>query len=70
MQVFKKDGSVLWTAKAYNGRVISEWLQRCLTDCFLRSAEYPDVEGQVPLLCSALPHVWIDRVCVFRFLFF
>ena len=32
-KVVKKGGQIMLTAKAYNGRVILEWLSRCLQDC-------------------------------------
>ena len=39
VEVFKKDGSRLWTAKAWNGRIICQWLHECLRDAFLRRNE-------------------------------
>ena len=51
-KIYKKDGRTVFTAKAYNGRVISEWLARCLTHASLHPDQYPDPEHQVDLLAS------------------
>ena len=44
----------MWTSKAFNGRCISEWLQRCLSTAILQPAAYPDPEQALPLLLSAM----------------
>ena len=38
-KVVKKGGQIMLTAKAYNGRVIVEWLSRCLQDCAQNHAD-------------------------------
>ena len=50
-QVVKKDGSLLMTAKAYNGRCILEWLH----DALLRSRSSGTFSDErVPLACMCL----------------
>ena len=53
-KVFKKDGSTLFVAKAYNGRIISEWLQRSLCDVLEDPERYLDPEDALPLLSGAM----------------
>lgn len=54
LKVFKKHGYVLFTTKAYNGRVISEWLSRCLSDAAARPNELTDPDGELPLLAACM----------------
>ena len=51
-EIFKRDGRTVFTAKAYNGRVLTEWLARCLTHASEHPNLYPDPEHQVDLLAS------------------
>lgn len=50
-EVFKKSGETAFTTKAYNGRIISEWLHECLKDAHSRLV---DPDNQLPLLCSCM----------------
>ena len=51
-EIFKKDGRTMFTAKAFNGRVLTEWLARCLTNAAQHPDMYPDPEHQLDLLAS------------------
>ena len=51
-EVFKKDGRTIFTAKAFNGRVLTEWLARCLTNAAQHPDMYHDPENQIDLLAS------------------
>lgn len=44
------------TAKAYNGRILTEWIQRCLSDAARRPNEFTDPNQQLTLLaqCASL----------------
>ena len=54
-KIFKKDGSTKFTTKAYCGRVVTEFLQRCLADASLHSAHYPDPHHELCLVSSLVP---------------
>lgn len=51
-KIYKTNGQILLTAKAYNGRCIAEWLQSCFEDAMRR--DWPDDQDQIPLLWSGL----------------
>ena len=51
-EIYKKSGQTLLTAKAFNGRCISEWLRVCVDEAMHRGV--PDDENHIPLLASAL----------------
>ena len=51
-KIYKKTGQILFTAKAYNGRCIAEWLRSCFERAM--TIHLPDDENQIPLLYSGL----------------
>lgn len=51
-KIYKKGGQILLTAKAWNGRVLAEWLQRCFHELLNRGL--PDDENLFPLILSGL----------------
>lgn len=51
-KIYKKSGQVLMTAKAFNGRIIAEWLQRCFQEAMTRGLR--DDENLIPLVLSCL----------------
>ena len=53
-EIFKKPNGtqICFTAKAYNGRVLSQWLADCLRDAI--SKHYHDDHEQLPLLASCM----------------
>ena len=54
IKVFKKKGQVQFTTKAYNGRVVSEWLSRCLADAVSRPNQFDDPDNELPLISSCM----------------
>lgn len=54
VKVHKKNGYVLFTTKAYNGRVVTEWLNSCLCEALSRPNEFNDADGEISLLCSCM----------------
>ena len=46
------------TAKAFNGRILTEWLQRCLLDAVGRPNVFTDPNGQLLLLSQCVCLVW------------
>ena len=73
--MLKKGGQILFTCKAFNGRVVLEWLSGCISDLALRRPE----DERLALLasCSCLGvgidgnmlKVFFHRNCGFEFLF-
>lgn len=53
IEVLKKDGHILLTAKAFNGRVVLEWVSRCMPN--LAHQRYDD--HRLALLASCAPLV-------------
>ena len=53
-EVFKKRGFVQFTTKAFNGRVVAEWLNGCLSDAQSRPDEFTDPDGELPLLSACM----------------
>jgi len=53
-EIFKKPNGtqICFTAKAYNGRVLSQWLSDCLRDAI--SKHYHDGHEQLPPLASCM----------------
>ena len=41
-KVFKPDGKVMFTCKAWNGRLVAQWLHELLREAELRQREYLD----------------------------
>lgn len=78
-EVLKKTGATLLTAKAFNCRIISEWLARCLTDAARQPRIYAD--DRMPLLASCVTLVqvktkglygympWLQAVPIMQFSF-
>lgn len=60
-QVVKKDGSLLMTAKAFNGRCILEWLHHVLT---LIRAQGNYSDPRIPLACLCLTLAALRVLCV------
>ena len=60
-QVQKKDGSTLFTTKAHNGRVVVEWVARCLTDAATQTDRFAD--DRLPLLASCASLACINTPC-------
>ena len=57
-EVIKKDGKTKMTCKAFNGRVITEWLASCL-----RSAAEGhccrNADERIPLAAACMPLCWV-----------
>ena len=70
-EVFKKRGEIAFTTKAYNGRVVSEWLCQCLDDARSQPALFQDPDNQLLLLnsCMFLAQRFSDLV-ILKSLFF
>ncbi|CAJ1452458.1 unnamed protein product, partial [Effrenium voratum] len=52
-KVYKKDGSTMLTAKAYNGRIILQWLSACLSEA-AQADHYRAQDDRLPLMaCCA-----------------
>ena len=49
-EVAKSGGEVLWNLKAYNGRVVTEWLAHCLQD----AASRPFQDERLPFTSLAM----------------
>ena len=68
-EIFKKPNGtqICFTAKAYNGRVLSQWLADCLRDAI--SKHYHDDHEQLPLLASCMflgLKVSSTSTCIFK----
>ena len=57
-QVVKKSGDILMTAKAFNGRVISEWLGECLRQ---HAGAGAFADERIPLMAGAMILSCINR---------
>ena len=49
------------TAKAFNGRILSEWFQRCLSDAANSPNQFRDPNEQLPLLAQCMSLVLAGR---------
>ena len=67
-QVCKKDDEICWTHKAWNGRVIIEWLSWCLEDCWRNNPELRTVRFGLTLKAQSLG-MFICTVCSFSRVF-
>ena len=56
-EIFKKSGDVLLTAKAYNGRIILEWLSDTVCSASTHGG-YADMDSRFFLIAAALKHIW------------
>ena len=56
-KIFKKPNGtqICFTAKAFNGRVLSQWLCDCLQDASSKPDLHHDPDKQLPLLTSCMP---------------
>lgn len=50
-KLYKKDGNILLTLKAYNGRVVLQWLASVMSTVAVR---YTDFDPCAPLIAAAL----------------
>ena len=53
-KIFKKDGSTILTAKAFNGRIITQWLASCLVDAARNLDQYRAAGEQISVLASCV----------------
>ena len=50
-KIFKKDGSIHFTLKAYNSRVVLQWLSSILPDV---ARDHADFDPRAPLIAAAM----------------
>jgi len=63
-EMFKKNGDVLLTLKAYNSRCILAWLSEVVYEASLNPA-YSAIDERFDLIAAALIHGWISwMVCI------
>ena len=60
-ELYKKDGSTMLTAKAWNSRVLTQWFHICLSDAVSRQNYLHDPENQLPLQ-SAVTILVVARI--------
>lgn len=61
-EVLKKDGTTMFTAKAWNGRVICQWLSACLRDAASTQNYVGRCDVPLPLMssCASLVRFQVD----------
>lgn len=56
-KVEKKNGQIIFTAKAFNGRVVLEWISRCMPDL---ARQNPDDQRLALLASCAQPGLLLE----------